>query len=143
MCAFQCNRYGLLEKCPCSPMARYSVMIQSKVSHSPCFLCLVHIRVNVFRSASLRSIGGKSDDCRLQPSRFGKYDLKSHFRLRSIRTNHIIRKLGTNNNRRQKRSESFLLRDAFRDPPPLTKITVNTVHSGTPSRSLFRSQDRP
>merc|ERR1712025_206462 len=25
-----CNRYGLTNQCPCSPMARYSVMIQSK-----------------------------------------------------------------------------------------------------------------
>ena len=29
---FQCNRYGLTEKCPCVPSARYSVMVQSKVS---------------------------------------------------------------------------------------------------------------
>merc|ERR1711934_688445 len=25
-----CNRYGLTDQCPCSPLARYSVMIQSK-----------------------------------------------------------------------------------------------------------------
>ena len=28
---FQCNRYGITAKCPCSPSARYAVMIQSKV----------------------------------------------------------------------------------------------------------------
>ena len=66
---FQCNRYGLTEKCPCVPSARYSVMVQSKVSMTFCSSCRSilkgDINTCVFPSVCPRHIESAFEGCHL------------------------------------------------------------------------------